>query len=464
MHKLNKYWLHLILGIGLVVLTLLMPWLTESYWFGMISKIREAITTGDTGILVMASASNSIIFALQNTLSFIGILSFVLVVDGHKPLKNYQFYMLLLSGFGFLNYGWSQVATMPWESVCNMIAGSIVIMLIRPTMSGRQTLFRSTVIALQTFFAFQWLNIMPNLSRYYFGITDISNSIKRTSIYLESINVLNFVGLAFYMPIFISAGITAIMFISFDRYMNMADENYRNEKELNAIRSKALENRIYQEIHTLAHDLKTPLVAIRGLSSLLSISQDKEKILAYSERIDGSVEKMSEMITSFLFGSSRKLLSVEELLTYVRAQIPIENEDLSVKIEAAEDLPLVYANKIRVVRGLINIIENAMVVKSNDDIKIINIKVYKEDEQVVFEVEDNGIGIAPEHMEKIWEVGYSTSNTSGLGLSFTKKVIEDNGGRIMIESEVDIGTKVKIALPIATEEWGDHNGEENTGH
>lgn len=161
MYKLNKYWLHLILGIGLVALTLLMPWLTESYWFGMISKIREAITTGDTGILVMASASNSIIFALQNTLSFIGILSFVLVIDAHRPLKNYQFYVFLLGGFGFLNYGWSQVATMPWESVCNMIAGSIVIMLIRPTMSGRQTLFRSTVIALQTFLLFSGSILCP---------------------------------------------------------------------------------------------------------------------------------------------------------------------------------------------------------------------------------------------------------------------------------------------------------------
>jgi len=464
MTKRHTYWLHLVLGLGALLIVLMLPWLTESYWFGMIAKIREAVTTGDTGNLVMASASNSIIFALQNTLSFIGIFSLFLVIEDYRPLKSYWFYSGILIAFWGLNYGWSSVTKMPWEPVNNILAAFITLLLIRSNVRGHNPLFRSTVIALQTFFAFQWLNIMPALSRYYFGISDIPNSIKRTSIYLESMDVLNFVGLAFYFPIFISAGITSVMFISFDRYISISEENYRNEKELSAIRSKALENRIYQEIHTLAHDLKTPLVTIRGLSSLLSISQNKEKIVEYTERIDGSVEKMSEMITSFLFGSSKKLLSVDEVMTYVRAQIPMENEELTVTITVDENLPTFYANKIRIVRALINIIENAMVVPTDEEVKVIDIQVAGDDKHVAFKIRDNGIGIPSDQMDKIWDVGFSTGSTSGLGLSFAKKVVEDNGGTISLESMVGVGTSVIIDLPVTENEWGNKNEEESIGH
>ncbi len=317
--------------------------------------------------------------------------------------------------------------------------------------------FRASVVSLQVFFAFQWLNIMPSLSNYFFGMTDIPSSIKLTSIYLESTNVMNFVGLAFFLPLFVSAGITSVLFVSFDRNIRFAKENYEKEKDLDAIRAKALENRIYEEIHTLTHDLKTPLVTIRGLSSLLSISHDKTKISDYTERIDNAVEKMSEMITSFLYGTSRQLLSVEELVNYVRAQIPIENEQLTVNINVEEALPKLYANKIRVVRALINIIENAMVVATHHERKVITIDIKAVKNGVLLVVEDNGIGIPEDKMTKIWDVGYSSQKTSGLGLSFAKKVIEDNQGTIELKSKVDIGTTVKIFLPNGEEQWGEEH-------
>lgn len=464
MYPIKKYWFHFATGSALLVAALLFPWLTETYWFGMVSKIREAITTGDTGNLVLAAASHSINGTFQNTLSFIGLVSLFLFLEHFSKLGHELFYGGILISFGLFNYSWSLVALSPWEPICSLIAAGVTLLLIRSGLRRRETLFRISVIALQTFFAFQWLNIMPVLSRFYFGVTDIPNSIKRTSIYLESIEVLNFVGLAFYLPIFISAGVTAAMFYSVDRYIAIAKENYDKEKALDAIRSKALEHRIYQEIHTLTHDLKTPLVTIRGLSSLLSISRDMGKIVEYTERIDGSVEKMSEMITSFLFGSSRKRLSVEELMTYVRAQLPIENDELSVTIEREEDLPDLYANKIRMVRALINIIENAMVVPTKNDLKTIEIRVFREQDMITFSISDNGIGIPKDKLDAVWAVGFSTGESSGLGLSFTKKVIEDNKGHVKIESSVNVGTTVTIKLPIATEEdeWGDNSAEEDT--
>ncbi|HYE08957.1 MAG TPA: ATP-binding protein, partial [Patescibacteria group bacterium] len=51
------------------------------------------------------------------------------------------------------------------------------------------------------------------------------------------------------------------------------------------------------------------------------------------------------------------------------------------------------------------------------------------------------------NIQRIWEVGYSTNNTSGLGLPFAKRIFEDNGGSIVVQSQVDIGTTVTISLP-----------------
>jgi signal transduction histidine kinase len=62
-------------------------------------------------------------------------------------------------------------------------------------------------------------------------------------------------------------------------------------------------------------------------------------------------------------------------------------------------------------------------------------------------VQDNGIGINESEIQRIWEVGYSTNNTSGLGLPFAKGIFEDNDGTIEVQSQVGIGTTVTIFLP-----------------
>jgi len=419
----------------------------------MIVKIRETVTTGDTGHLIMASASNSILFTVQNTLTFIGVYSLLDGINSRFKAFDQYFTGLLILIFFLVNYSISVVFIFPWESVTNLIACSMTVLLLSKPDGSHNSVFRAAIVSLQIFFAFQWLNIMPSLSNYLFGLTDIPTSIKLTSTYLESTNVMNFVGMAFFSPLLISAVITSILFVSFDRNIRFANENHQKEKDLNDIRTKALENRIYEEIHTLTHDLKTPLVTIRGLSSLLAISHDISLIDEYTDRIDGAVEKMSEMITSFLYDTSRQMLTVEQLVNYVRAQIPIENEQLTLEFKVAEGLSKIYANKVRMVRALINILENAMVVPTHAEGKIIRLEITGDESGVIFCIEDNGVGISADLLDKIWDVGFSTLNTSGLGLSFAKKVIEDNNGRIEIETTVNIGTKVRVFLPDGEALW-----------
>ena len=435
---------YFIASIAILASTLLFPVVTEASWYNMIVKIREAIITGDSGNLILSAASNSILFALQNTLVFLAVAAvFLTFVNSYNKITNIMHVITFIS----VNMLIANLMNLPWESLTSILGAILILFLVQPSSTSGQSLFRFAMISIQIFFALQWLNVMPMFSGYQFGTTDIPSSIKITSVYLQSDPVLNFVGMAFFAPLYISAVITSILFISYDRNISIAEENHQKEKALDTIKSKAMENRIYQEINALTHDLKTPLVTIRGLNSLLSISQDKDKISVYTERIEGAVEKMSEMISSFLYSSSKQTLYPHEIIDYIRAQIPVEHDLLNFSTETENDLSPIYVNKVRVVRAFINLIENSIVAPTNYQIKEIKIRAFAKENGIIFEVIDNGIGIPKSILDHIWTLGFSTNNTSGMGLSFARKVIEDNNGSITLNSTENLGTTVSIFFP-----------------
>lgn len=74
-------------------------------------------------------------------------------------------------------------------------------------------------------------------------------------------------------------------------------------------------------------------------------------------------------------------------------------------------------------------------------------------------ITDDGIGILPEALEDIWMIGYSSKETSGLGLPFAKQTIEENGGIIHIKSTYGQGTMVTVKFPLGQgKEGSEHHG------
>jgi signal transduction histidine kinase len=232
----------------------------------------------------------------------------------------------------------------------------------------------------------------------------------------------------------------------------MMKENYKKESEIQDMKAKELESRIYKEVNSLVHDLKTPLVTIRGLNSLLAVSKDQGKLEEYSGRIDNSVGKMTEMISSFLYETSRQKLQAADLISYIRAQLPLEDDSIKIELKIADQLPDIYVNKIRMARAIINILENAIIVPFAHPYKHIIFEVKPINGGLHLVVRDNGIGIREEDLPRIWDVGFSTNNTSGLGLPFAKQIIEDNQGNIEVSSEAGKGTIVTIFLPSVSSE------------
>ena len=440
----NKYMLY---AMGLSIASLAFPLFVENIWFDIIVKIREAAIKGDSGHLIISSAYSSIISAILSSLIFLSTSMVFNLVQKKRNMSSLTILMLLTTIFIAVNGFVTKVYSLPWEPVTVLTSLAFIIILVRNHPMNSIYFIQLAVVSVQVFFAFQWLNIMPVFSVYYFGQSDIPVSIKITGEYINSTQMLNFIGFSFFLPFAFAAVITTILFRSYAQNINIVRENYQKERELQLMKSKVIENRIYQEINLLAHDLKTPLVTIRGLNSLLAMTKDLSKLEVYSQRIEGAVEKMNEMVSSFLYGSSRQLVNPEELINYIRAQIPTEDDKLTIEIHCDKDLPKVLVNKVRVVRAIINIVENAIVAPYRHQYKNIVIEVRAVEKGLRISICDNGIGIASSEMSRVWEIGYSTGKTSGLGLPFAKQIIEENKGKIDIESEVNKGTVVTVFFP-----------------
>ncbi|QCX33691.1 GHKL domain-containing protein [Caloramator sp. E03] len=446
-HKNNLRGLYLYSGIILLIFSIYYPLTMRNIWFSIIYKIKDAILLGDSGYLILGSALMSFLYAVKNSMMFLGIIIIIYYLKTEKSFKNKK----LISAFIVLIYYIISMILVDFPQEIITTSASLIICLFMYDKLFNETssFFIIFIMSFQVFFAFEWLNIMPALSIYNLGQSDIPYSIKTASIYLNSQAVLNFSGFAFFLSLFLLAFSTAMLYNSYSKNMKIMKDNYEKQKELQEMKSKVLQNRINNEMKTLVHDLKTPLVTIRGLSSLLSISKDERKIKEYCERIEGSVDKMNEMISCFLYENSRQSIKVEELIDYVRAQIPLEDNSIKIDIIVSDSLPNLYVNKIRMARAIMNILENAIIVPCKQDHKHIILEVKNCDFGISIMVKDNGVGINNEEISKIFEIGYSTNKTSGLGLWFVKKVIEENEGKIDIISKKDEGTTVIIYLPSA---------------
>ncbi len=440
-----------VIGVILWLLGIFGPGFFPALWIDMIVDIRTAIVSGDSGHLTLTAIIWVFLATIQCLLVINGLLMIVdaLVVNIQKVNWVFLFVHMVLYIISLIII--NQYTPYDGETVASIVAGFLTFYILYYLIHTRFSFWRNIITSAQILFAFFFLNTMPLVSGYGFGMTDIPVSMKVAAEYLNSSFVLDFIGTLFFITLFLSSLMTTRGFLTYDRNIAMARANYENELTLDSMRRKAIQTRAYEEIHAITHDLKTPLVTIRGLNSLISLSKDEKKVLEYTDRIDDAVTKMSEMITGFLYESNKQVIQADQIIDHVRMQIPVENESIQVNFHLQKNLPSIYVNKVRVSRALINILENAFTAPTNALKKVVRVDVTSDEDRLYIRIEDNGEGISHEIMEKIWESGYSTKNTTGFGLAFVKQVMENNKGSIHITSLVGRGTTVLLNLPVYKE-------------
>lgn len=188
---------YLLGGIILIVIALAFPLIARSTIFNVIFTIRKAIHVGDSGHLILASAYICFMNALQTTSLYLGTILtiyFSNLVDTKAKLK---LSAILMVAIFLLHEISSEISKMPWEPVSTILALILALFVFSKLFYETNNFLHISIVSIQVFYAFQWLNIMPLFSAYYFGQRDISYSIKIAGLYLQATSVLNFAGFAF---------------------------------------------------------------------------------------------------------------------------------------------------------------------------------------------------------------------------------------------------------------------------
>lgn len=229
-------------------------------------------------------------------------------------------------------------------------------------------------------------------------------------------------------------------------------EKQRN-KLLKELETSNLELQEYA--HVVSHDLKSPL---RNIATLVAwIREDYEHVFDDSglenlELIDSTLEKMENLISDVLcYSSTANNLPVEpvdinQILNDTIKSIHVPD---NVSIKIINKFPVIYGHAIRFKQVFQNLIENAMFYNGKEHC-FIELDVIENDDEFVFLIKDNGMGIDSRFFDKIFEVFQSltpTETSTGIGLSLVKKIIQQYGGTVSLESELTIGTTFYLQLP-----------------
>ena len=232
------------------------------------------------------------------------------------------------------------------------------------------------------------------------------------------------------------------------------------EQLIRQLRDKAEEMERF--IYTVSHDLKSPLITIAGFVGLLKhdfAARDETGFTAHTERITRAAERMNQLLEELLELSriGRKThppeqVSLGELAREAVEMIAGRINEAGALVEVAPDLPEVTVDRRRLLQVYENLIDNAVKFSSGlARTPRILVGVRRESGETLFFVKDNGIGIEPRFVEKVFDLFEKLDphgSGAGVGLAIVKRIIELHGGKIWAESEgTDKGATFLFTLP-----------------
>lgn len=215
-------------------------------------------------------------------------------------------------------------------------------------------------------------------------------------------------------------------------------------------------------VSTVSHELRTPLTSLRGFSELLLNKPcSPEKQRKYITIMSNESKRLTNLINDFLdiqrIESGLQAYNFEPInlseLLYETAQLFVQTSDLhTLKIEVPDSLPLVKADSDRIRQVLSNLLSNA--IKYSPEGGEVALSACEEETAVRISVSDQGMGMTPEAMQKLFTKFYRVDNANtrkiggtGLGLSLVKAIVEDHGGNVTVESEPGMGSAFHFTLP-----------------
>jgi signal transduction histidine kinase len=228
-------------------------------------------------------------------------------------------------------------------------------------------------------------------------------------------------------------------------------------KELDTLKSEF--------VSTVSHDLRSPLTLMRGYATMLDmVGELNEQQQSYVSKIITGVENMARLVNDLLdlgridMGVDLQVEPVlvlnvlEKVTSTLRTQAT--QKDIELSLELPKDLPHhIDADPALFHQAVYNLVENA--IKYTPEGGQVFVRVHLSAEDLVFEIQDTGIGISPEDMPRLFEKFYRGKAReararvgTGLGLAIVRSIAERHGGRVWVESEEGKGSTFYLQIPI----------------
>lgn len=232
-------------------------------------------------------------------------------------------------------------------------------------------------------------------------------------------------------------------------------------KELDEMKSEFLA--------TVSHDLRAPLIYMRGYANmLLAMSDLDDKQHEYVEKILYGVEQINELVSDLLdlgrietgVGFERRSCHLAgvliEAVDSMRARAAAK--DISLRLEPSADVAIVNGDAALLRQAVSNLVDNAIKYTPNGGIVTVGLAVRADGEgkRAVIHITDTGIGIASEDQARLFEKFYRIKQRgageapgTGLGLALVKSIVERHGGKVWVDSELNEGSTFYISLPLS---------------
>jgi two-component system phosphate regulon sensor histidine kinase PhoR len=246
--------------------------------------------------------------------------------------------------------------------------------------------------------------------------------------------------------------------------------NSDNEKKLGTLliiqditRVRKLQNIRSEFVSNVTHELRTPLTSIRGFVDTLKDGaiNDEEASERFLSIIDIEAERLSQLINDILSLSEIENMREERNLcecnikdivnkVFEIFEPRIKDKEIELVLEIPENISNFMCNSNRIKQLLINLIDNAINYTEEGKVKV---SCREDEDYMIIEVEDTGVGIDNEHLPRLFERFYRVNKGrarkdggTGLGLAIVKHIAELYNGTVSVESEVDKGTKFTVKL------------------
>lgn len=222
---------------------------------------------------------------------------------------------------------------------------------------------------------------------------------------------------------------------------------------------KKINRELDQFVYSVSHDLRSPLLSVKGLLSLIELNIGNEELIRqYSGLIGTSINRLDETIIEILDYSRNSRLNIQVDQFNLEELIITIFDDLKPQVEAdfqfqlkVNGNPQVAVDKMRLATILKNVITNGVKYRKKRAVpSYISLAITNTDDLCRITISDNGEGISIENQAKVFNMFYRASTSSsgtGLGLYICKEMVTKLGGEIILSSDLSIGTTIEITLP-----------------